>query len=117
MSSKAATPFTEIMNSTGGVCCKSLASEFVNVTNPAAGELSGHISISPEADVGGLSPGLFAGMADERDCRRELGTTPRGIAMVLAVSADHQVVAIGTVQAEHIHKDRAFCGVNDLPES
>lgn len=117
MSSKAATPFTEILNSIGGVCCKSLASESVNVTNAAAGDFSGNIPISPEADADGLSPRLFSGMADERDCRRELGITPRGIAMVLAISADHQVVAIGTVQAEHIHKDRTFCGVDDLPES
>jgi hypothetical protein len=53
----------------------------------------------------------------EREGRRELGFAPRGIGIVLAVSTNHKVMAIGAVQAKHIHNDRAFCGVDDLPES
>ena len=67
MSGTATTPVTEILNYIDSAWRKSLASEFMNVTNPAAGELFGHIPISQEADVdaGGLRHLPFAGMTDE----------------------------------------------------
>jgi len=67
MSGTATTPVTEILNYIDSAWRKSLAGEFMNVTNPAAGELFGHIPISPEVDVdaGGLRHWPFAGMTDE----------------------------------------------------
>src|SRR6201993_3511733 len=51
MSSTAPTPVTEILNYYDGAWRKSSATEFVNVTNPATGELIGRTPISSAADV------------------------------------------------------------------
>jgi malonate-semialdehyde dehydrogenase (acetylating) / methylmalonate-semialdehyde dehydrogenase len=51
MSSPATTQITEILNYTGGAWRKSSASEFVNVTNPANGELIARTPLSTKADV------------------------------------------------------------------
>lgn len=34
-----------------------------------------------------------------------------------AKAADDEIVAIGTVQAQHVRDDRAFCGVDDLADT
>ena len=51
MSSTATTPITEILNYFGGLWQKSSATEFVNVTNPANGEVLARTPISSKADV------------------------------------------------------------------
>jgi malonate-semialdehyde dehydrogenase (acetylating)/methylmalonate-semialdehyde dehydrogenase len=51
MSSTATTPVTEISNYLGGAWKKSSATEFVNVTNPATGELIARTPLSSKADV------------------------------------------------------------------
>jgi malonate-semialdehyde dehydrogenase (acetylating) / methylmalonate-semialdehyde dehydrogenase len=51
MSSTATTPVTEILNYFGGAWQKSSATDFVNVTNPATGDLIGRTPLSSKADV------------------------------------------------------------------
>jgi len=51
MSSTATTQVTEILNYFGGSWRKSAATEFVNVTNPATGEVIARTPISSKADV------------------------------------------------------------------
>jgi len=51
MSSTATTPVTEILNYFGGSWRKSAATEFVNVTNPATGDVIARTPISSKADV------------------------------------------------------------------
>jgi malonate-semialdehyde dehydrogenase (acetylating) / methylmalonate-semialdehyde dehydrogenase len=51
MSSTAATPVTEILNYFRGSWSKSSATEFVNVTNPASGELIAKTPLSSKAEV------------------------------------------------------------------
>ena len=51
MSSTATTPVTEIPNYFGGAWQKSSATEFVNVTNPASGELIARTPLSSKAEV------------------------------------------------------------------
>ena len=51
MSSTATTPVTEILNYWGGSWRKSAATEFVNVTNPASGDLIAKTPLSSKADV------------------------------------------------------------------
>ena len=51
MSSTATTQVTEILNYFGGTWHKSAATEFVNVTNPATGEVIARTPISSKADV------------------------------------------------------------------
>jgi malonate-semialdehyde dehydrogenase (acetylating) / methylmalonate-semialdehyde dehydrogenase len=54
MSSPATTQITEILNYAGGAWRKSSATEFVNVTNPANGELIARTPLSTKADVEGV---------------------------------------------------------------
>src|SRR5499427_2333896 len=51
MSSTATTPVTEILNYFGGTWHKSAATEFVNVSNPATGEVIARTPISSKVDV------------------------------------------------------------------
>jgi malonate-semialdehyde dehydrogenase (acetylating) / methylmalonate-semialdehyde dehydrogenase len=51
MSSTATTPTVDILNYVNGAWRKSSASEFVNVTNPASGEVIARTPISTKADV------------------------------------------------------------------
>ncbi len=51
MSSTATTPTVDILNYVNGAWRKSSATEFVNVTNPASGELIARTPISTKADV------------------------------------------------------------------
>ena len=51
MSSTATTPVTEILNYYGGAWQKSSATDFVNVNNPATGDLIGKTPLSSKADV------------------------------------------------------------------
>jgi len=51
MSSPATTQITEVQNYFGGAWRKSSASDFVNVTNPATGEVIAHTPISTRSDV------------------------------------------------------------------
>ena len=51
MSSTATTPVTEIPNYFGGAWQKSSATEFVDVTNPASGELIARTPLSSKAEV------------------------------------------------------------------
>jgi malonate-semialdehyde dehydrogenase (acetylating) / methylmalonate-semialdehyde dehydrogenase len=54
MSSTATTPTVRILNYVNGSWRKSSASEFVNVTNPASGEVIAHTPISTKEDVGAV---------------------------------------------------------------
>jgi malonate-semialdehyde dehydrogenase (acetylating)/methylmalonate-semialdehyde dehydrogenase len=51
MSSTATTPFTEILNYFGGAWRKSSATDFLNVTNPASGELLARTPLCTKTDV------------------------------------------------------------------
>ena len=51
MSSTATTQGTEVLNYFGGSWCKSAATEFVNVSNPATGEVIARTPVSLRADV------------------------------------------------------------------
>jgi malonate-semialdehyde dehydrogenase (acetylating) / methylmalonate-semialdehyde dehydrogenase len=51
MSTAATTPVTEVPNYFGGAWRKSSATDFVNVTNPASGELIARTPLSSEAEV------------------------------------------------------------------
>ena len=51
MSSAATTPVTDILNYLGGAWQKSSATNFVDVTNPATGDVIARTPLSSKADV------------------------------------------------------------------
>ncbi|HTC40242.1 MAG TPA: aldehyde dehydrogenase family protein, partial [Candidatus Acidoferrales bacterium] len=60
MSSTATTPITEILNYFGGVWQKSSATEFIDVMNPATGDVIARTPLSSKADVDTVVQGAAA---------------------------------------------------------